>query len=318
MARCKRCGAVFDYDKKEGVCPRCCFYNRPPGSPHHDDEWLSTYNIEDNTFQLPKQSYQLDEEPESSWFKRRSLYKKKYSSKKDCDTEGSHIHTRPKAKTREDYKKREEPPENKGLRRFLTILVIFIVILCFVSFVIPVLRARFTRPVKEPAPVEEFKVEKMSADDLIKGVQIGDMTFSTMGQGAIVLFKEGELPEIPPGEVCIGIPLADNESSLHYNGIYWKRPYVFDGSHYRELVNGNLLSGKGLDQKMGIDFMKEFVSSTKDFDGLAIYFIDKDAEKVTLCIPNQTLDGDKVLCSGVVEIDLPVTRIQQEGGMTGE
>lgn len=56
MAKCRRCGAVFDYGKKDGVCPKCCFYNRPPGTPYHDDDWISSYNVEDNTYELPKSS----------------------------------------------------------------------------------------------------------------------------------------------------------------------------------------------------------------------------------------------------------------------
>ena len=52
MARCKRCGASFDYDKRDGVCPRCCFYNRPPGREQTDDEWMKNYNIEDNSSQV--------------------------------------------------------------------------------------------------------------------------------------------------------------------------------------------------------------------------------------------------------------------------
>ena len=54
MSRCKRCGTSFDYNERDGVCPRCCFYNRPPGTVGYDDEWAKNYNIEDNSYQLPK------------------------------------------------------------------------------------------------------------------------------------------------------------------------------------------------------------------------------------------------------------------------
>lgn len=319
MARCKRCGAIFDYDKKDGVCPRCCFYNRPPGAPHHDDEWLSTYNIEDNTFQLPKQSAQIDEEPKSIWHKKRPNYKKKVSSKKNCDTEGSHVHTPSRPKTREDYEKREEPPERKGPRRLLLALLIILAVVFVVMFIGRRLRNISVHKEKTPTPPREFNIEKKTMEDLINGIQVGDMNFSTMGQGAMVLFSERDLPEIPAGEMCIGIHLQDDESSLGYNGIYWERPYVYDGTNYRELVDGTLMNAKGIDRQMGIDFMKQFVSSVNDFDGLAIYFVDDEAQSVTLCIPNQTLgDDDKVQCSGVVEIEMPIIPRQQEGGENGE
>ena len=54
MAKCERCGASFDYDERQGVCPRCCFYNRPPGAARQDTEWMKYYNVEDNSYQLPK------------------------------------------------------------------------------------------------------------------------------------------------------------------------------------------------------------------------------------------------------------------------
>lgn len=323
MAKCKRCGAIFDYDKKEGVCPRCCFYNRPPGSPHHDDEWLSSYNIEDNTYQLPKQSDWMEDEPESIWRKKRPKYKTKISNKKDCDTEGSHVHTHTKPKTRADYKKREEPPEGKAPGRLLFILIAAVVIL----FILFLMKSFFQgisfhhisfRKDKNPPVDQEFVIDQMEVEDLMKGARIGDMTYSTVTPGAVVLFEEGELPELRSGEMCVGIQIADDESSLGYSGIYWKRPYVFDGTNYRELVDGTLMNAKKIDQQMGIEFMKEFLSDQKDFDGVAAYFVDKDTDSVTLCIPDQTVDGDNVRCSGVVEVQLPVIRRQQEGGTDSE
>ena len=44
--RCRRCGTVFKYEDREGVCPKCCFYNRR--TPVHDEEnlWLNDYHID--------------------------------------------------------------------------------------------------------------------------------------------------------------------------------------------------------------------------------------------------------------------------------
>lgn len=50
MAVCKRCGTVFDYNKWDGVCPKCCLYNRPEGSREEDDCWMENYNVDDNSY----------------------------------------------------------------------------------------------------------------------------------------------------------------------------------------------------------------------------------------------------------------------------
>lgn len=33
---CCRCGKDFDYDKHNGICPKCAAYNRPPGEKPYD------------------------------------------------------------------------------------------------------------------------------------------------------------------------------------------------------------------------------------------------------------------------------------------
>lgn len=53
MAICKRCGAVFDYNKWDGVCPKCCLYNRPDDGREEDDCWMENYNVDDNSFRFP-------------------------------------------------------------------------------------------------------------------------------------------------------------------------------------------------------------------------------------------------------------------------
>lgn len=52
MAVCKRCGKSFDYQKREGICPKCCFYNRPAGTWQEDDSWMKNYNYEDNSYEV--------------------------------------------------------------------------------------------------------------------------------------------------------------------------------------------------------------------------------------------------------------------------
>lgn len=64
MATCIRCGANFNYDKRDGICPKCCFYNRPDGTKSEDLSWLSKYDLDDNKYHAPKMSDASFEEDE--------------------------------------------------------------------------------------------------------------------------------------------------------------------------------------------------------------------------------------------------------------
>lgn len=34
--QCKRCKTFFKYDKYDGICPQCAYFNRPPGMEEVD------------------------------------------------------------------------------------------------------------------------------------------------------------------------------------------------------------------------------------------------------------------------------------------
>ncbi len=317
MAKCRRCGATFDYDKKDGVCPKCCFYNRPPGAPHHDEEWISSYNVEDNTYELPKSIVETaEEEPGSILRHIRARERRKYTSAKECHTEGSHVHTetrtsrsgtgRPASRS---HARPNDSSRNRHLKKSIRVIVVCIMLAAILAVIFTGYMARKITDTDFFSKWDNsFEVKEGTADELQGGLPVGDLTFYTDDQGAVVLFNEGELPEIPAGEKCIGIHLTDNESDLNYNGIDWKRPYVFDGKYYRELVDANVMNSKRLSETLNTEFMPQFISSYNDFDGMAVYFIDKDADAVTLCIPDQSLgdDGDSVICRGAVDIELSV------------
>ena len=61
MAVCKRCGATFDYNKREGVCPKCCFYNRPNTTWQEDDSWIKNYSYEDNSYEFSTHEADYDD-----------------------------------------------------------------------------------------------------------------------------------------------------------------------------------------------------------------------------------------------------------------
>lgn len=261
MAKCKRCGTVFNYNKSEGVCPQCRFYNRPEGAPDYNNEWFSSYNVEENTYELPKSI---------------------------TDTTG----------TAKEGKNRSWIGRSK-IKNYLIPCAIILVILVPAFFVFIGLDGVMV------GTMTSYSVETMSRKKLEKGARIGDLTFSSDCQ-ARVLFDEGEVEWMPKGEKCIGIRISDNETILEEHSILWQRPYVFDGSSYRDMLdhyNTNVLKTFGLPD---VNFMTEYLSKREDFDGIAAYFIDKDADTVTLCIPGQRMEGRMVLCSSVTEIKLPV------------
>ena len=61
MAVCKSCGATFDYNKREGVCPKCCFYNRPNTTWQEDDSWIKNYSYEDNSYEFSTHEADYDD-----------------------------------------------------------------------------------------------------------------------------------------------------------------------------------------------------------------------------------------------------------------
>lgn len=344
MAKCKRCGAVFDYDKKDGVCPKCCFYNRPPGMPERDTEWISTYNFEENTYQLPKSIIEQEEEHRSIFHRKYFGDRKKYTSEKDCHVEGSHVHVekrhglfgskksqkerkaeaRRAAKTANTAKTTQKNDLESALKLVKIIGITFFIIMLLITL-IPFLflflaESDFFHSGSKKNPgdnePETFEIREMSVEEISQGAAIGDMTYSVDSKGALVFMREGDIPEIPKGEKCIAIHLTTNESALGYDGVDWMRPYVYDGHNYRELVDGLVMGSHNLPQTRDNSFMYRYLSPTsnEDFDGLATYFVDEKAETVTLCIPDQTVENDAAQLKGVVEITLPVNENSQEGG----
>ena len=108
MAVCKRCGAVYDYNKREGVCPKCCFYNRPATSWQEDDSWEKNYNFEDNSYDVHTHDAELSDEDAHDSLKdalRKAGRSKKNTKKNpaawggilghgsDKEVDGSHTHT---------------------------------------------------------------------------------------------------------------------------------------------------------------------------------------------------------------------------------
>ena len=285
MAKCRRCGTNYDYEKREGVCPKCCFYNRPSSSPVPDDQWMKNYDIEDNTYEPPR----LSAEEISTGQKRK--------------TKGNRNRQDKKVRSGKDKKMRS------GKKNLFWILFPLLMIVLVFSLVFLGMYSDKTEKTEEKAKKDNLlEVKSLSLEEAAKGVQDGDVTYR-VGEGK-VLFKEGELSSMPAGEKCIGIWLENNESVMsHYSGFNWKRPYVFDGENYRKLVNVDITDDSLLFEEKQIERFPEYVGSEGDISAYAIYYVDADAQSVKLSLPCQKVrenNRDIRDYTGVIEIDIPL------------
>lgn len=97
MAVCRRCGAVYNYEKREGVCPKCCFFNRPEGSWQEDDSWIKNYNYEDNSYNISEHEvYDKDSKFDSLFSKDRNDvgagWRDAMKHGGNTEVDGSHTH----------------------------------------------------------------------------------------------------------------------------------------------------------------------------------------------------------------------------------
>lgn len=307
MARCRRCGTAFDYESREGVCPKCCFYNRPEGTVTQDDEWAKNYNIEDNSYQLPKSIIEQDE---------KSRKRHKYKDTERGSYYGQHRQASVgKQEERKQYARRNDERrdiEGSGKKRWIIGIVICAAVL--ITTAVTGGAAYFSQiKEKKTGSSRDFTITDMDLDQAKEGVAAGDTVF-VVGE-AKVLFKEGDLPEMPSGEKCIGIWLEADESDIDYNGIYWDRPYVYDGGNFRKMVdvNGIASSDRFEDLGDGAEVFPYYIDSYEENieSGYAVYFVDKDAKEVTLSLPCQSLDSDddqEIRYDEVIDIRIPIEK----------
>ena len=95
--QCKRCKTFFKYDKYDGICPQCAYFNRPPGMEEvdlfEDDKRFQTEN-----YVLP-QMEGIHMELHKKYDSDKKLHKKKktgkYGNKKRCCKQQSAYHCLP-------------------------------------------------------------------------------------------------------------------------------------------------------------------------------------------------------------------------------
>ncbi len=137
MARCKRCGTNFDYAKREGVCPKCCFYNRPDGMWQEDDSWVKNYNYEDNSYDIIAQEAEYDEKNSNDRLK--DLLKRKdlndgarwtatAGHRDHTEVDGSHIHTSDgRVVNRNTSQRNRKPAQNSNPASWIFKILFFII-----------------------------------------------------------------------------------------------------------------------------------------------------------------------------------------------
>ena len=147
MAVCKRCGTTFDYNKREGVCPKCCFYNRPVSAWQEDDSWVKKYSYEDNSY-----AFSTHEADDSGKYSKDHLKDvlfdrdKRFSApghKTDKELSGSHVHLDDgRVASPGPGKKPVKPARTPGKGKFGigSIIVIIIWIYIIISFLIGMVR----------------------------------------------------------------------------------------------------------------------------------------------------------------------------------
>lgn len=126
MAVCKRCGAIYNYEKREGVCPKCCFFNRPEGSWQEDDSWIKNYNYEDNSYNISEHEvYDKESKLDSIFGKDHNDvgagWRDAMNHGGDKEVDGSHIHLpdgsiiKGSAKRRPDKTAKTSRPASKSV-----------------------------------------------------------------------------------------------------------------------------------------------------------------------------------------------------------
>lgn len=323
MVRCKRCGASFEYEKRDGVCPKCCFYNRPPGALEPDNSWMGDYNIDNNSYVPPRLSSEdvLEGRHDRGW-KRDSYHEERLreqkKKKKSQNERKQKEKQREKSQQRQQKKTVDKKPSGKKSRKggcgcLIALLMVIIVIYSCMMYLLSEdhLESIKNEMVGQPAGQELYSVWSVMPEEAADGVQAGDIIYQV---GEVrELFGPGELPELPAGEKCIGIWISDDEFGLNYNGSDWCRPYVHDGVNFREMVSVDGLESEELFGQKGVEYFPVYSVGYEDISAYAVFFVREDAQSVVLSLPCQFVTGknrDQVEYTQNAEVELPIEALQ--------
>ena len=107
--QCKRCKTFFKYDKYDGICPQCAYFNRPPGMEEVD------LFEDDKRFQAENYVLPQMEGIHMELHKKYDSDKKPHKKKKTAKNNAGHFsdYLERKAKENMETKKDDAPSPNR-------------------------------------------------------------------------------------------------------------------------------------------------------------------------------------------------------------
>lgn len=123
--QCKRCKTIFKYDKYDGICPQCAYFNRPPGMEEvdlfEDDE---RFRMEE--YALP-QMEGIHRELHKKYDSNKKPHKKTKTAKNNAGQYSDYLETRVK-----ENRKAKKDDTNNRLRIIIYLITAIIAILFYI------------------------------------------------------------------------------------------------------------------------------------------------------------------------------------------
>ena len=124
--QCKRCKTFFKYDKYDGICPQCAYFNRPPGMEEvdlfEDDKRFQTEN-----YVLPQM-----EGIHMELHKKYDSDKKPHKKKKTTKINAGHFSDYLEIKSKENMETKKHAANSRA--RIIVCLIVAIIAILFQIF----------------------------------------------------------------------------------------------------------------------------------------------------------------------------------------
>lgn len=275
--QCRRCKAIFSYEKTEGICPKCAAYNRPGGRPEAD--------LFDTGFDMDfgQETFRMNEVHQD--------LHKKYDTGKD-------VH-----KARPDiYHEKTQAPENKQLaKRILTVVVILIVVFGAVGAV-----SFYSMISKKEVEVEKTAevLQAEAGTPIDVGGQLAAFT------AARVIDTDETAGMLPEGKKLVAVEeQLEVTDKWEADAYYYTDPYIaVDG-----LFQMPLKYYEVQDYLPELNVMNDaFASYQGQYDGIQqgviLYLTDADLEQITLRVPDWGGAGQEKTPVRIYQIVLNIDR----------
>ena len=119
--QCKRCKTIFKYDKYDGICPQCAYFNRPPGMEEVD------LFEDDERFRMEEYELPQMEGIHRELHKKYDSNKKTKTAKNNAGQYSDYLETRVK-----ENRKEKKDNTNNRLRIIIYLITAIIAILFYI------------------------------------------------------------------------------------------------------------------------------------------------------------------------------------------